>query len=293
MSKYLTNLPTKEQLKAEINPQKEIFSMQYTILQENEEQKVDEKDNPHENGCDYITSNIVKKIFADISDEGLATFLNKKYFTRLHIITESMEIEKQGKLLVETKNSSLKKSAKKYIRNSEQPAYLQTIKKIVELKNALDDDKELRNLVVLQFYNEYKKGYDNIKWNDFYVDYNLEQYEHAYHLIKNKKAYHPICFSGVIKEVKELFDKEHYIIKFYSIKREKGKYISLSIKTKSKKVFEFASELIDKKVVIYGCNHFIGKTNVSDKNNRKITFNNFTTQINVKTQIFVLDQSQE
>ena len=37
MSKYLTYLPTKEQLKAEIDRQKEIFSMQHPVLQENEE----------------------------------------------------------------------------------------------------------------------------------------------------------------------------------------------------------------------------------------------------------------
>lgn len=35
---------------------------------------VDEKSKPHESGCEYITSNVIKKIFADISDEGLATF---------------------------------------------------------------------------------------------------------------------------------------------------------------------------------------------------------------------------
>ena len=37
MSKYLTYLPTKEQLKAEIEKQKEIFSMQHPVLQENED----------------------------------------------------------------------------------------------------------------------------------------------------------------------------------------------------------------------------------------------------------------
>ena len=121
---------------------------------------VDEKGNPHKSGCDYITSNIVKKIFADISDEGLVTFLNNKYITRLHIITENLEKGKQEILSKESKNSCLKKSKKKYIKNNEQPAYLHTIKKIVELKEALDDDKELRDLVCLQFYNEYKQRYD-------------------------------------------------------------------------------------------------------------------------------------
>lgn len=80
-----------------------------------------------------------------------------------------------------------------------------------------------------------------------------------------------------------------YIIKFYSIKQKRGVYLSLSITTKSKDAFDYASELIGKKVVIYGCNHFIGKTNESENNNRKTTYHNFTTQINVKTQIFVME----
>ena len=250
---------------------------------------VDEKRNPHERGCEYITSNIVKKIFADISDEGLATFRNNKYITRLHIITENFEKEKQGVLAKESKNHQLNKSEKKYIKNNEQPAYLQTIKKIVELKEALDNDKELIDLVTLQFYNEYKKRYDEIKWKDFYADYNLKQYEHIYRLIESKSAFHPICFSGEIKEVKGLENRGIYIIKFYSIKQSAGEYLSLSITTKSEEVFDYASKLIGKKVVIYGCNHFIGKTNESEKNNRKTIYRNFTTQINVKTQIFVLE----
>lgn len=250
---------------------------------------VDEKHRPHESECEYITSNAVKKFFADISDEGLATFLNNKYITRLHIITENLEKEKKGILSKGNENSDLEKSKKKYIENNKQPIYLSTIKKIVKLKETLDDDKELRDLVVLQFYNENKQEYDEINWKDFYADYNLKQYEHIYCLIKNGKAIHPICFSGKIKEVKKLENKGIYIIKFYSIKQKDGVYLSLSIKTKSKDVFDYASELIGKKVVIYGCNHYIGKENKSEKNNRKTTYKNFTTQINVKNQIFIME----
>ena len=38
MSKYLTYLPTKEQLKAEIERQKEIFSMQHPLLKMNKKE---------------------------------------------------------------------------------------------------------------------------------------------------------------------------------------------------------------------------------------------------------------
>ena len=75
---------------------------------------VDEKGNPHKSGCEYITSNAVKRIFADISDKGLATFFNNKYITRLHIVTENPEKEKKGTLSKGTQRSTvLEKSEKK------------------------------------------------------------------------------------------------------------------------------------------------------------------------------------
>lgn len=43
MSKYLTYLPTKEQLKVEIERQKEIFYMQHPALGENNGSKADEQ----------------------------------------------------------------------------------------------------------------------------------------------------------------------------------------------------------------------------------------------------------
>ena len=64
---------------------------------------VDEKGTPHKSGCEYITSNAVKRIFADISDEGLATFLNNKYITRLHIIIENLEKGKKERYQKEMK----------------------------------------------------------------------------------------------------------------------------------------------------------------------------------------------
>lgn len=249
---------------------------------------ISEKNHPHEVYCSYITSNIINNIFASVSDDELVTKLENKYITRLHIITDSMERKNQENTSQEISNT-IQKSTKKYIRNGEQPAYLQTIAKIVKLKEALEDDKELSDLVVLQFYNEYKKIYEEVKWKDFYVDYDLKQYEHIYKLIKNKKAYHPICFSGEIKTVNFMEDKDFGVIKFYSLKQKQGEYLSFSITSKNKEVIDYASGLISRKVVIYGCKHIGGKTILSKKNNKKTIYNNFSTQINLITQIFVLD----
>lgn len=48
------------------------------------------KENPHNEGCEYITSNVVKKIFAKVSDTDLMTKKGDKYITRLHIVMEEV-----------------------------------------------------------------------------------------------------------------------------------------------------------------------------------------------------------
>ncbi len=248
------------------------------------------KQSPHKDGCEYITSNAIKQIFAKVADDDLMTKQDNKYIARLHVITESIEKKDKKKEIKENpKGIAEKKSTKKYIRNGEKPAYLQTMKRIVELKERVDDDKELRDLVVLQFFNDYKKVYDEIKWKDFYVDYDVKQYEHIYELIKKKKVYHPICFSGEVKEVKKVKDKDLYVVKYYSIRRGEGEYISLSIMTKSKDVYEYAKELIGKKVVAYGCGHYTGNIISTEREGKNIKYYNFSTFINVKEQLFVLE----
>ena len=247
------------------------------------------ENNPHTMWCDYTTSNAIHNIFADVSDDSVASITNNKYIVRLHIITDNMERKNRVNLPEEIKQSRQNQPTKKYIKNGEQPVFLQTLKKIVRLKEALDSDEELKNLVTLQFYNEYKEIYDEIKWKDFYADYDLKRYAYIYKLIENKKAYHPICFSGEIKEVNYIRDKSFYVIKFYSLKQREGEYLSFSILTRNKEVFDYANGLINKKVVVYGCRHFIGETNISVRENRNIKYNNFGTKINVKTQIFTLD----
>lgn len=248
------------------------------------------KENPHNEGCEYITSNFVKKIFAKVSDTDLMTKKGDKYIARLHIVMEEVvEKDKWNGIKGGKKGRTDKKPTKKYIRNGEKPAYLQTMKKIVNLKERLDNDKELKDLVVLQIYNDFKKAYDEIKWKNFYVDYNVKQYEYIYKLLKNNKVYHPICFAGDIKEVKKIQDKDLYVIKYYSIKKAEGEYISLSIMTKSRDVYEYAEGLIDKKIVAYGCGHYIGNVNNTKKDGKDIKYYNFSTYVNVKEQLFVLE----
>lgn len=246
------------------------------------------KGSHHAENCLYDTSNVIKEIYAGIADKDLMTKENNKYLARLHIITDNMNRD------VKTKNKQLnegivaRKPTKKYIANGTRPAFLASMKRIVELKESLEKDEELQDLVVLQFYNERTKNYDEIKWKDFYINYDVKRYSYIYNKMRKSKIFHPICFAGEIKEVVELSVTDSYIIKFYSLKESTGVYLSLSIFTKSREVYEYASKLTKKRVVIYSNSHSIGKTIEISKDEGKVTYHNFSANINVKTQIFEL-----
>lgn len=251
--------------------------------------RIRNKENPHKQNCNYLTSNAIKNIFEEVADFDFATKQNNKYIARLHIITEDIKNNNNSENKYNKDDSVLESPTKNHIQTGQIAAYLSTIKKIVELKQMLDNDKELIDLITLQFYNEIKKAYDEVKWKDFYIDNDIKQYEHIYELIKNNKANHPICFSGEIKEVKETEYKNFYIIKFYAIKKTKGEYYSFSIKTKKYDIYKYAKNLINKKVVVYSCNHHIDKIITSSKHERSTKYYNFSTQINNTKQIFVLE----
>lgn len=241
------------------------------------------KETSHHSSCKYITSNAIQNIFAGVADDDLMTKHNGKYLVRLHIITDNVEKRLNKGASKDTIGTTEKKPTKKYIRNGERPAYLSTLKKIVELKDAIEEDKKLRNLVTLQFYNEYNHKYDVIKWKDFYMSYDLKSYKYIYDMVKKGRVYHPICFEGEIKEVVKV--RETYYIKFYSLKIKDGEYYSFSVATKNEDVFNYATTLQEKRVVIYGCSHYVSKKG----NKNGTTYLNFSSYVNVKTQIFVLD----
>ena len=241
----------------------------------------------HKEGCNFVTSSVLKKIYADISDNGIMTKKDEKYFARLQIITEDIEEDKKknNERQIDWRRKDMMPT-KKYISKCKKIAYLETMKKIIKLKEELDTDRELNELLSLQFYDKQNKVVTQIRWKDFYVEYSVERYKYIYNLIKNKKVKHPICFSGEIKEVN---NKEGlYIIKFYSLKIKKGEYLSLSIMTHSKEVNEYAKEIIHRSAVVYGCGHHIGKVITQKKENGDVKYYNFSTFINRKEQILAL-----
>lgn len=243
---------------------------------------VNNKINPHADGCRYITENVIKDIYAKCSDEeDLMTKDGEAYIVRLHILVDTMDkmVKEKGNTNTEKK---IKRSTLKYIKSGDKPAYITTLKRILKLRYQLDADGvgEIKEKLKLKFYNSAKKLYDEIPWNLFFFEYGKENYLRAFKYI-SKKVYHPVTFCGKVKAVelpKENF--KYYKMSIYSVKVETGKYVSLSVLFTDQKMYENIKEYKGCNVVVYGSKPYAKSSGIKEtKEGIKVEYLNITIRI--------------
>lgn len=161
---------------------------------------------PHVDNCKYNTEGQLK-IFARDSEGVLTSLGNGKFNFRLNLITSSLKSTKaKGLSDEETSIQGLTKApTKKYESKGKVNPYLSTMNRILKLRSELEDNRELSELVNLNF------GRQNISWVEFY--YSEEHYRKCYNYVSKKKANHPICLEGIIDAIKEPSDN----FPFYSV----------------------------------------------------------------------------
>ncbi len=216
------------------------------------------KENDHSLECKYNTAGYLTIMAKDSSDKILENIESGKFNFRLHLISDSLrQIENRGikKDGIEEDEPNSKSKEKEYIKNEDKlDSYLSTMKKIMELRNALEENQDISSKVTLEFYNRTLKKKQKITWNNFY--YEIDEYGDCYSYVKNKKPQHPICIAGKIRSITE--PKPEY--DFYSIKlespkpmNEKGAYKVpvIEIKVQNKKLDNMIRNQVGKNILIY------------------------------------------
>ena len=216
------------------------------------------KDNDHSLKCKYNTEGCLTVMAKDSSDKILENLESGKFNFRLHLISDSLrQLEKVGikKDGLEEDIPNSKSKEKEYKKNEEKlDSYLSTMKKIMELRNALEENKDISSKVTLEFYNSILKKKQKITWNNFY--YEIDKYGDCYSYVKKKRPQHPICIAGKIRSITE--PKPEY--DFYSIKLESPKPIQekgahkipvIEIKVQNKKLDNMIRNQVGKNILIY------------------------------------------
>lgn len=171
------------------------------------------KNNDHASDCKYNTQGQLKIMAKESTDNILEDLQNGKFNFRLHLISNSIrELDKDGDnhKLDETDNN-LPQKEKEYKKKKEKlDSYLSTMRRLVQLRAELEENKDISSQVTLEFNNKGKK--QKISWNHFY--YEVDRFYDCYEYLKSKRPQHPICIYGKIRDITD--PKPEY--NFYSIK---------------------------------------------------------------------------
>ncbi|PFJ40193.1 hypothetical protein COJ00_27065 [Priestia megaterium] len=161
----------------------------------------------HNESCQYHAEGQMK-VLARLSDDDVLSSLDKKNFIfRLTMIHDELDGKKEKEKDKAPQGTKVSPTNKEYEGKGRLSSYLGTMKKIIELRNILADDKrDLTSIVEINFRGK------KIKWDNFY--YEPERYLEAYKYVKNQKREdrHPICIEGIVQTIQPMSAIDNYAI---------------------------------------------------------------------------------
>ncbi|MED1406046.1 hypothetical protein P4U07_25230 [Bacillus mycoides] len=247
----------------------------------------------HVETCQFNTVGQVK-VIARSAEDLMTSLENGKYEFRLHVIKDALQKNKNtascsDNVLVpagETKRNP----QKIYENKGKLSSYLASMKKIMQLQTQLEDqDKELRNLVVLKFHNK------EIKWANFF--YDTENFRKAFNYLSTSPS-HPICLHGRIKSINMPTERfPYHSISFYSpwieqadkdnIKRIPSTSIVIYDESLVKEI-EQKFEEGEKNIAIFSdVSHWASEIKENSKSKEKLQYLNLQGKLNRKKQIYM------
>lgn len=152
----------------------------------------------HKPSCRFNTLGQVN-IIAKKSDDNILERINESKFNlRLTLLHKSInqDINNYSSTQLVKPSSTTVNQEQIYQSKGKLDSYLATMKKIIELRNILEDKKELHSIVEISCSNR------KVKWESFY--YEPERYLDAYNYLNrlNKQEKHPICIEGIISNLR-------------------------------------------------------------------------------------------
>ncbi|EEM80344.1 hypothetical protein [Bacillus thuringiensis] len=171
----------------------------------------------HKEGCKYNTVGQVTTIAKDSDDKILESVKKNKFTFRLTMIHEPLkELGGQNTNSTNSNGTTAPRKDRKYASNGKLSSYLATMKKILELRKAVEEDNsnDLESIVQIEMYGK------KVKWSDFY--YDSGRYMDAYtYLTKPGQKRHPICIEGTVRDIKPLKQEGRYAVNLQFGKRSK------------------------------------------------------------------------
>ncbi|PGR79741.1 hypothetical protein [Priestia megaterium] len=161
----------------------------------------------HIESCQYYAVGQMEILARSSDDDVLSSLDKKKFIFRLTMIHDELDGKEEKEKDKTQQGTKVSPTNKNYKGKGRLSSYLGTMKKIIELRNILaDDKKDLTTIVEINFQGK------KIKWDNFY--YEPERYLEAYKYVKNQKREdsHPICIEGIVQTIQPMRAIDNYAI---------------------------------------------------------------------------------
>lgn len=161
----------------------------------------------HEEFCSYNTLGQVNVIARDSDDDILKSVEDKTFSFRLTMIHEPLEtLKNQEGKQEKNQKKELNTKDRTYHSNGNLNSYLSTMKKVIELRNVLENRNELHSIIEIEMHGK------KINWSDFY--YEPDRYIQSCNYVKQLKweNRHPICIEGIVDSVRYIEMSGKYAI---------------------------------------------------------------------------------
>lgn len=246
----------------------------------------------HSLRCKYNTLGEIKRIVASMPDNDLVSEVeNNTFVVRLNLISDKIEEQKDiiNGTYIKDDNDNELKAKNVYEAGKRISAYLSTMKKIIKLRDEVDNNSDLSSNLQLEFYNKKNKVNEIVRWSNFYYEYrnenNFREYIKAYKYL-SKRRYHPVCFEGIIQNINSPTDKfDKYSIIFYDAS------YSDENNTKNKIVVQLhmINDDIIKNLNLHNGNRVLvyGNFRTYEKEWKGIVYQNIISDIYHKNQIYI------
>lgn len=237
----------------------------------------------HIESCKYHAVGQMTILARSSDDDVLSSFGKENFIFRLTMIHDELDGKMEQERDKISQGTTVLSTNKKYESQGRLSSYLGTMKKIVELRNLLaNDKKELTSIVEIDFRGE------KIKWKNFY--YEPDQYLQAYKYLKKLKYQdrHPICLEGTVNSINYIEKTDNYAVNLKW--GEKGTNNEGNIQIPSPSIFMTKKELLELSIeigdTIVTCAKYTVKASKGRETERE--FLRMSANLNHKHQMVIL-----
>lgn len=202
----------------------------------------------HGGSCKYNIERVLKDICAACGDSSIMTCRGESYTFRVLLLNEDLRDDSPRQSGGADDDNSRGYSPR-FICVGRKTAYISTLKEILQLKNAFEEDSEFEDKIKWICFGADGKTVE-VGWKYFFFDFERD-FLRLYKFLQNKKPSYSFCLEGRVKKITKIKD-ELFCINFYGKRMGEREMLVPEIYFRNPRIFNAFESACDKKIIVFG-----------------------------------------